>query len=123
MSCRAEAPIRAAALVFLLAAVTLSVGCPSGGTQESAVAQAERQLQDTQQDIDLLTEINRLDLTREQLAALITQVEAIQERVRQSDAERLEIMQRLRVHMEAKKAALLKDEGVDYEVIKDEEKD
>lgn len=102
---------RRALLGVMLAACALSLGCPAG-TQQPGVAEVETRLQGIQQDIDLLEEINRLELSKEQLTGLIGQVEAIHARLKQREPERVAIMQRLEPLLEAKKAALLRDEGV-----------
>jgi len=99
-------------LALMLAACLTSVGCPTARTQEPTAAKVEARLQEIQQDIDLLDEINRLELSKEQLTGLIAQVTAIQERIKQGDLERAAVMQRLEPLLEAKKAALLNDEGV-----------
>ncbi len=99
-----------ALLGVMLVACALSVGCPAR-TQGTDPAEVEVRLQNTQRDIDLLEEINRLELSKEQLTGLIGQVEAIRARVEASEPERVAIMQRLEPLLEAKKAALLKDEG------------
>ena len=104
--------LRGALLALLLAGCALSLGCPSARTDEPASNELETRLQGIQQDIGLLAEINRLELTKEQLTGLIVQVEAIQARIKASEPERTAILQRLQPLLEAKKAALLKDEGV-----------
>lgn len=111
MMCASAGCLQRALLAVMLAACALSLGCPAG-TQPPAAGEVETRLQGIQQEIDLLEEINRLELSKEQLTGLIAQVKAIHARVKQSEPERAAIMQRLEPLLEAKRAALLKDEGV-----------
>jgi hypothetical protein len=102
---------RRALLGLSLAAWTLTLGCPFARTQERA-APDEAAIGDLQQDIDLLEEFNRLELTKDQTRALITEVEALHAKMKEQQAERAAILTRLKPLLEAKREALLKDEGV-----------
>lgn len=97
------------ALLAFLASVFLVVGCLSGA-QVSDVKAAEERLRALQEDIALLEEFNRLDLTREQLQALLTQVEAMHETMRQRDLLRLDILQALEALLDERRTALLNDQ-------------
>jgi hypothetical protein len=104
--------IRRALGVVALAGCIVAVGCPTARTQERPSSPTEVVVNDLQQDIDLLGDFNRLDLTREQMRELIAEVEAIQARMRENQTKRDAILALLQPHLEAQKAALLKDEPV-----------
>jgi hypothetical protein len=99
-------------LAFALAAWAVSLGCPLARTQERVGSPTEAAVNQLQQDVDLLGEINRLDLTKDRLRALIVEVEALQARTQENQARRDQVLARLKPHLEAQKAALLKDEQV-----------
>jgi hypothetical protein len=96
-------------LVLFLAAAAFAVGCLSGAQNQDMTA-VENRLNDLQQDIDLLQEFNRLDLTKEQLQALTVQVDAIHDAMRAREGRRLDILNLLQALLEEQRAALLKDQ-------------
>jgi len=95
-----------------LAGWVITLGCPAARTQERPRSPTEAAIDNLQQDIDLLGDFNRLDLTKEQMRGLIAEVEAIQARMRENQAKRDAVLTMLQPHLEAQKAALLKDEPV-----------
>ncbi len=99
-------------LGLALAAWAVTLGCPAAKTQERPTSPTEQSVQQLQQDADLLREINRLDLNKDKLRALIAEVEALQARMKDQQARRDAVLERLKPHLEAQKAALLKDEPV-----------
>jgi len=106
-----ETLVKRTLLVILLATGALAVGCVSGAQDRDVDAGQER-LSQLQQDIDLLREFNRLELTKAQLQGLVAQVDALHEAMRARDAGRLDIMNQLQALLEEQRAALLRDESV-----------
>jgi len=101
-------PAKCVILASILAVGALSLGCPAARTQEPAGPEAA--IEGLHEDIALLEEFNRLDLTKEQLTALIPLLEQVQALRAQRDELRLDILTRLQAHLEAMREALLKDE-------------
>ena len=95
--------------ILLLVGGVFAVGCLSGAQDPEGQAVQQR-LDELQQDIDLLEEFNRLELTKEQLQALTAQVDALHEAMQGRNALRLDILNRLQALLEEQRAALVKDE-------------
>jgi hypothetical protein len=95
--------------ILSLGAAVLAVGCLSGAQDRDADV-LEARLNDLQQDIDLLQEFNRLQLTKEQLQALVVQVDAIHETMDARKTLRVDILNQLQALLEEQRAALLKDQ-------------
>jgi hypothetical protein len=101
--------LKRALTLLSLAAAVLAVGCLSGAQDRDADA-LETRLNELQQDIDLLQEFNRLQLTKEQLQGLIGQVDAIHEAMNARKVLRADILNRLQALLEEQRAALVKDQ-------------
>lgn len=101
---------RAVASTAILAAV-LSVGCISTAQDPSSDA-LEARLTDLRQDIALLEEFNRLELTREQLQGLVAQTDALHQAVAARKAQRLDILNRLQALLDEQRSALVADQSV-----------
>jgi len=101
--------LRRALTLLSLGAAVLAMGCLSGA-QDRGADTLEARLNDLQQDIDLLQEFNRLQLTKEQLQGLIGQVDAIHEAMAARKVLRADILNRLQPLLEEQRGALLKDE-------------
>jgi len=112
MTHRISTIVRRALCAVALAGWMVTLGCPTARTQERLPSPTEAAVTALQQDIDLLGDFNRLDLTKEQMRGLIAEVEAIQARMRENQAQRDAVLTMLQPHLEAQKAALLKDEPV-----------
>ncbi len=97
--------------VAVLCVAVLSVGCVSTAQDRTPDA-VEARLSDLQQDISLLEEFNRLQLTREQLQGLIAQTDALHEAMAARKTQRLDILNLLQALLEEQRSALLKDEPV-----------
>ncbi|MBM3475059.1 MAG: hypothetical protein FJX75_17495 [Armatimonadetes bacterium] len=95
-------------LVALVAAV-FAVGCVSGAQDRDSDA-PEARLSELQQDIDLLQEFNRLQLSKEQLQALIVQVDAVHQAMGARKVLRADILNRLQALLEEQRTALVKDQ-------------
>jgi hypothetical protein len=101
--------IRRTLTLLSLASAVFAVGCLSGAQDRDSDA-PEARLNELQQDIDLLQEFNRLQLTKEQLQGLIGQVDAIHAAMGARRALRADILSRLQALLEEQRAALVKDQ-------------
>jgi hypothetical protein len=109
--------LRRTALPALLGLLLAGAGCLSGAQNPDLQATEDR-LDVLQRDIDLLEEFNRLELTKDQLQALIGQVDALHQAMRAREAGRLDILNTIEALLEERRAALLRDEPVPPAVCK-----
>ena len=109
--------LRTTSAAILLLAAVLSVGCVSTA-QDRDLEATETRLSDLQEDIALLEEFNRLQLTKEQLQGLVAQTDALHEAMAARKTLRLDILSLLQALLEEQRTALLKDQSVSPAVLR-----
>jgi hypothetical protein len=95
----------------LLLVALLSVGCMSTAQDRDADS-LEARLSEVREDIALLEEFNRLELTKPQLQSLVEQTDALHGAMAARKALRMDILNLLQALLEEQRTSLLKDEPI-----------